>query len=418
MNKDNVRKAPKIYLKQNVFQAAKERISYIFDEFENILIGFSGGKDSTATLFTALEVAEERGRLPLDVCFVDQEAEWGAVVDYMRLIKADPRINLIWIQAPIKLFNATSPENPWLYCWDKDNENDWMRKREPDSIKENNFKTDRFKEVFAGILKYLYPKTKACYLSGVRTEESPARFIALTNSATYKHITYGKTLNKRHEQYTFYPLYDWSYTDVWKAIHDNSWPYCKVYDYYYQYGVPIRDMRVSNLHHETSVHALFWLQEIEQDTWNKLTNRLSGINTAGKMGKDDFFGPKSLPYMFESWGEYRDYLLQNLINNPVRQDQMKARFDKADLFYEFFPAKDELHKLMVGVILTNDYYFTKLDNWERRPAVNVWRNWSSGKITYGSVRKKLYLRYVDASIAEGFTHGFRGKGRGQNRVSE
>ena len=29
--------------------SAKERIEYIFDEFEHICISFSGGKDSTAT---------------------------------------------------------------------------------------------------------------------------------------------------------------------------------------------------------------------------------------------------------------------------------------------------------------------------------------------------------------------------------
>ena len=380
---------------------------YIFNEFENVVVGFSGGKDSTCTLHTALIVAEEMGRLPLKVCFVDQEAEWQAVIDYVRDVMNDPRVEPIWIQAPIKLFNATSPENPWLRCWDVEEKDSWMREQEPDSIKVNKFGTERFKDIFAGIIKYLFPKQRACYLSGVRTEESPARFIALTNSATYKHITYGKILSRRWEHYTFYPLYDWSYTDVWKAIHDNSWQYCKVYDYYYQYGVPLRNMRVSNLHHETAVHALFFLQEIERETWGKLTNRLSGINTAGKMGEKDFFGPKNLPYMFESWKEYRDYLLIHLITDKVRRGEMGEKFSKIDEHYKDFSALDELHKVMVSVILTNDYYYTKLDNWERRPAINVWRNWSSGKITYGSVRRKQYLRYVDAAISQGYSHGFR-----------
>ena len=380
---------------------------YIFNEFDNVVVGFSGGKDSTCTLNTALIVAEEMGRLPLKVCFVDQEAEWQAVIDYVRDVMKDPRVEPIWIQAPVKLFNATSPDNPWLKCWDDEEEENWMREREPDSIKVNTFGTDRFKDIFAGIMKYLFPKEPACYLSGVRTEESPARFIALTNSATYKHITYGKILNRNRDHYTFYPLYDWSYTDVWKAIHDNDWQYCKVYDYYYQYGVPLRNMRVSNLHHETAVHALFFLQEIERETWGKLTSRLSGINTAGKMGEEDFFGPKDLPYMFESWKEYRDYLLFHLITDELRRAEMANKFEKMDKFYKDFPSMDELHRAMVNVILTNDYYYTKLDNWERRPAINVWRNWSSGKITYGSVRRKQYLRYVDAAISKGYSQGFR-----------
>lgn len=408
-SKDNIRKAPKIYLNKTVFDAAKERIRYIFSEFDNVVVGFSGGKDSTATLFTTLMVAEEMGRLPVKVCFVDQEAEWQAVIDYMRIIMSDPRVDPYWIQAPLKLFNATSPGNPWLRCWDKEEEDTWMREREPNSIKINEFGTDRFKDIFGGILKHLYPKDNACYLSGVRTEESPARFIALTNSPTYKHITYGKILNKRRNHYTFYPLYDWSYTDVWKAIHDNKWQYCKIYDYYYQHGVELRNMRVSNLHHETAVHALFFLQEIEGDTWTKLTSRLSGINTAGKLGEADFFCPKSLPYMFESWREYRDYLLLNLITDESYRDNMAVKFSRMDEFYKDFPSIGELHRQMVTVILTNDYFYTKLDNWERRPAINVWRNWSLGKITYGSVRRKQYLRYVNGSISKGHAHGFRRK---------
>ena len=39
--------ATKIYQNKNVFQASTERISQVFDNFENIYISFSGGKDSS-----------------------------------------------------------------------------------------------------------------------------------------------------------------------------------------------------------------------------------------------------------------------------------------------------------------------------------------------------------------------------------
>ena len=39
----------KIYLKQNVWDAALERIEHIFDEFDDVVVSFSGGKDSTVT---------------------------------------------------------------------------------------------------------------------------------------------------------------------------------------------------------------------------------------------------------------------------------------------------------------------------------------------------------------------------------
>jgi predicted phosphoadenosine phosphosulfate sulfurtransferase len=66
---------PTYYGNKTVYEMALERIEYIFDEFENVSVNFSGGKDSTVTLNLALTVAEKKGRLPLKVMFIDQEAE-------------------------------------------------------------------------------------------------------------------------------------------------------------------------------------------------------------------------------------------------------------------------------------------------------------------------------------------------------
>ena len=35
----------KEYKEDNVLEAARQRIAYIFDEFENIIVSISGGKD-------------------------------------------------------------------------------------------------------------------------------------------------------------------------------------------------------------------------------------------------------------------------------------------------------------------------------------------------------------------------------------
>lgn len=54
---------------KDVYQAALERIEYIYNNFDTVVVSFSGGKDSTAVLNVAYQVAEKLGKLPLNVIF-------------------------------------------------------------------------------------------------------------------------------------------------------------------------------------------------------------------------------------------------------------------------------------------------------------------------------------------------------------
>lgn len=348
----------KIYLKQNVYEAALDRIRYLFDEFSNIIVNISGGKDSTVIFHLALQVAKEKNRLPLKVFFIDQEAEWQCVIDYMKTIMYREDVEPLWLQAPLKLFNATSHVEHWLHCWDEKEKDNWIHPKDPISIKENKYGTDRFAEMFTKFIGVEFKDQKACYIAGVRTEESPARFNGLTNYATYKYITWGKKNDIKNQHYTFYPIYDWSYTDVWKFIHDNKIEYCKLYDYMYQSGYHVRNMRVSNVHHETAVIQLFNLQEIEINVYNKLIKRIGGINSASQMQKE-FTTIKELPAMFKSWVEYRNYLLENLITDVNIRNIFKKQFDSHDDKY-IEPIQSNLIKMQISSLLVNDYHGTKL----------------------------------------------------------
>ena len=342
----------------------------------------SGGKDSTVVFNLCLQVAKEKGRLPLKVLFIDQEAEWQATIDQIETMMYHPDVEPKWYQIPIKLFNATSSEEHWLNCWDEKEKHRWMRDKDPIAITENIYNQDRFAKMFGAIIARQYPQTKTCYIAGVRTEESPSRALGLTNACTYKWATWGTVLNKKMEHYTLYPIYDWSYTDVWKAIHDNKWPYNKIYDIQYRYGMPVSNMRVSNVHHETAVHSLFYMQEAEPETYVKLTQRIAGIDMACKMGKKDYF-PDELPFMFTSWKEYRDYLVEKLITNEVWRESFKRKFIELDNKYANLLDIDELHKIGVMSILTNDWEFIKINNMLRRPEMNLFRMQQRGESVYG-----------------------------------
>jgi predicted phosphoadenosine phosphosulfate sulfurtransferase len=347
------------FLNESVYDAALGRIRRLFDEFEHIVVNFSGGKDSTVVLNLSLQVASERGRLPLPVLFVDQEAEWDATIDYVRYVMNDPRVRPLWLQVPFRLFNATSHREQWLHCWNPDDEANWIRPKESNSLHENVYGIDRFTGLLDAAIAHHFP-APACQIAGVRCEESPARLQGLTSYATYQDITWGSKTNKKRGYYTFYPLYDWTLYDVWKAIHEGDWKYCRLYDLMYQYGIPLLEMRVSNVHHETAIKSLRFLQEVEPETWDKIAARVQGVNAVSRAW-EAYTCPKELPFMFTDWLEYRDHLLQNLVTDAESRERMRKLFESADRRFDD-GVRAALTKCQIAMVLTGDYHGTKLQS--------------------------------------------------------
>ena len=381
----------RILLKQNVKEAAYQRVERLFNEFENVVVGFSGGKDSTCVLNIALEVAEKLNRLPVSVLFIDQEAEWQGTIDYVSDVMNDPRVKPYWFQMPMVITNNASSYERFSYCWQESEKENWIHPKSDISIKENKYGTDRFHDLFEKIFNVEFKDQKSCYIAGVRTEESPKRFVALTQNNTYKEITWGKKLNEKQGHYTFYPIYDWSYTDVWKYIYENDFKYNRIYDEMYRHGVTINNMRISNLHHETAIQQLLLVQQIEPDTWNRIANRIEGASSIKHIKNNSFKRPKDLPYMFESWAEYAIHLANNIVQEDNNRKKLFEIIEKDEFLYENQEAKDDFFKTIINTILSSDWDFTKLKNWQMSGAIYSYRKFLKGKRDMNILRDKKYL---------------------------
>lgn len=119
---------PKNYLGINVLEAARQRISKVFDDFTRIYVSYSGGKDSTVMLHLVMDEAVKRGR-KVGVLLVDLEGMYKITIEHIQRcfdMYAD-YVEPYWVCLPIALRNAVSVYEPKWQCWEPGREKDWIR---------------------------------------------------------------------------------------------------------------------------------------------------------------------------------------------------------------------------------------------------------------------------------------------------
>lgn len=296
-----------IYGNKTVVEATRERVKYLFDNYDNIQLSFSGGKDSTVLFHFINEEAKKRNR-KFYLFFLDQEAEYQGTIDMVDWAMRQPNVIPLWYQVPMFMTNACSSEQLFLWAWGE-GEN-WVRPKSDISIHEIKGKYPKrfYKFVQWSSMQLRKLKGKSVSVIGLRAEESPSR----------RFVMFGEDndlfwLRRKHEPHKAYPLIDWSYTDVWKFLAENNLKYNKVYDKMYMLGLNLRTMRVSNLIHEKAYRCLTELQELEPETYDKLEQRLKGVHCASIYAKENLmYSIKKLPEQFKTWKEYKDFLLENI----------------------------------------------------------------------------------------------------------
>lgn len=345
-----------IYKDTTVFEEALDRIRMIFDYHDDVIVSMSGGKDSTVLFNLALIVAREKNRLPLKVFWLDQEAEWKATVDYMNSIMRMPEVKPFWFQIPFDFTNSLSPQTNFIRVWDEKQESKWIHPKSDISIKQNPSKYYRFHDLVSYLPEYCVDGDNAAVLVGMRIQESLNRRMAISHgSAKFRGETW---CQKKHGKIqVFWAIYDFTNDDIWTAIAKNNWKYNTVYDVMYRWGVQKSKMRVSALIHETAWHSIEMLQEFEKETYNRFVARVPGVHTFNHSFDEGGIVPRSLPFAFKDWKEYRDYLLVHIVK-PEYHELFRKRWKNQD--------GDDWYKVHVKEIILNDIDGTNNSNYRSR----------------------------------------------------
>jgi predicted phosphoadenosine phosphosulfate sulfurtransferase len=213
----------KQYLDIDVLTAAKQRINYIIDTFDQLWVSFSGGKDSLAVLKLVEEVYQERGiTRPINVIFRDEEVIQDDVIDYVESFRLDPRYNFKYYAVRQKSVKYILGQVIQYEQWANDRPH--VRQKpahaltDPlDRLHDQNT-MDKF--LFEGV------KGRIAFLQGIRADESLIRLRSVVNRFTDNYIATGAIPNVKICK----PIYDWSQKDIFKYFYDRQIKYCVTYD--------------------------------------------------------------------------------------------------------------------------------------------------------------------------------------------
>lgn len=184
----------KIYSKtKNVYEAARERFDYIYQNFARVCVSFSNGKDSGVLLNLAIEAARRAGKLPVNALYIDFEAQYKHAIDFTHRMFSRPEVTGWWVCLPIHLRNAVSQIMPYWLCWDKSKRDAWVR----DYPENPHVVTDcsyfpfftpgmEFEEFVPAFGEWFAAGEKTAICVGIRSDESLNRFRTISSERKVK----------------------------------------------------------------------------------------------------------------------------------------------------------------------------------------------------------------------------------------
>jgi predicted phosphoadenosine phosphosulfate sulfurtransferase len=332
----------RVYKTTNVYDAANERLEFIFANFERVYISFSGGKDSGVMINLVLDYMRKHGiTTKVGVQILDNEANYEMSLAFMRKIldANQDLLEVYWCCMPITLPCTVSAYEIDWQCWGDRDQHRWIRPM-PDMPYVVNMQNHPFGDKFVENMHYdefwdmfaeWYSQGKrTANLIGIRTQESLNRFRAIMNSK--KEMLGGMAWTKKNTAnvYNCYPIYDWRTRDIWIANAKFEWDYNKLYDTFYMAGVPVEKMRVASPFMSESKSSLNLYRVIDGHTWARLCARVAGANFIATYGKQLNYRSFQLPEG-HTWKSFVKFLLATLPKESA--ENFKQRFIQSIKFW-------------------------------------------------------------------------------------
>ena len=318
------------YLEMNVFDAAMARIDRVLDEFDNVFVSFSGGKDSAVLAQLTLLALARRGEdRQLGLMHLDYEAQYTVTTEFVTQTYARlaGQITPYWCCVPFMVTTCTSMHQSYWRPWEDEKRDIWVRPMPEGALTRADFDFYRpemwdydFQTQFARWLHEQVGARRTCALIGIRAQESLHRWRTIASDRNINKYRDWKWTTRVYDNvYNAYPIYDWQTEDIWTANARYGWPYNRIYDLMHMAGVPLGRQRVASPFLSASQDALKLYRAIDPDVWGRMVSRVNGVNFTAIYGGTKAMGWRRIekPPHF-TWQEYMNFLLDTLPPETAR----------------------------------------------------------------------------------------------------
>ena len=178
------------FTNENVYEALQRRLQYIFEEFDNIFVSFSGGKDSGLLLELTLDFQQKYyPDKKIGVFHQDFEAQYDETTKYVERTfeRIKDKAECYWVCLPMATRTAVSSYEMYWYPWDDTKEVIWVRPMPEHpyviNLKNNPITTYRYRmhqedlaKQFGRWYRISHGNKKTVCLLGIRADESVQRY--------------------------------------------------------------------------------------------------------------------------------------------------------------------------------------------------------------------------------------------------
>jgi predicted phosphoadenosine phosphosulfate sulfurtransferase len=225
----------RMFLDMSCVDAARQRIRHVYDTFDTVCVQFSGGKDSTAVLYLAKEVHEERGLGPVKVIFRDEEMVSPTVVEYTERVRQYDWVDMEWycLPYPAEIWILGSRVTTLLWSNARKKMGRLVRDIPPWAITGEHFGLTHDVSLPEQTDYYTMQgkKGNVAFITGVRASESMVRYRSIVQKLHENYIVTPYKLKAGIPLKFAKVIYDWNTNDVFKFIaEEHGAEFCEYYD--------------------------------------------------------------------------------------------------------------------------------------------------------------------------------------------